>query len=67
VEELSKKCEVYWFCLEEREIYINSSLSEFKGHFYSMHNIKDFVQHLRNINSRYYEHAQRRKWEGESR
>ena len=67
VENLSNYSEIYWFCLEDREVYKNTSLEKFKGHFYSMQNMKEFIKHLKNIDNRYYEIMQRRKWEGEER
>ena len=67
IENLSENCEIYWFCTEERDYYTGLSLQKFQGHFYSMHSIKEFLIHLKNINNRYYEKIQRRRWEGEER
>lgn len=60
IEDLSKDCEIWWFCFEERSSNRKTSMENFKGHFYNTTQIKEFSQHLKNISSRVYEKKQRK-------
>ena len=59
IEDLSKDCEIWWFCFEQRSSYKNTSMKDFKGHFYNTEKLEDFIKHLKNISSRVYEKRQR--------
>lgn len=59
IEDLSKDCEIWWFCFEQRSNYRNTSMKDFKGHFYNTEKLEDFIKHLKNISSRVYEKRQR--------
>ena len=59
IEDLSKDCEIWWFCFEQRSSYKNASMKDFKGHFYNTEKLEDFIKHLKNISSRVYEKRQR--------
>ncbi len=59
IEDLSKDCEIWWFCFEQRNSYKNTSMKDFKGHFYKTEKLEDFIKHLKNISSRVYEKRQR--------
>ena len=65
IERLSQNCEIYWFCFETRNYYNRTSLENFKGHFYNTRNIRDSIEHLKNIDKPYYERRERKKREGE--
>ena len=60
IEDLSKDCEIWWFCFEERSSNRKTSMENFKGHFYNTTQLREFSQHLKNISSRVYEKKQRR-------
>lgn len=60
IEDLSKDCEIWWFCFEERSSNRKTSMENFKGHFYNTTQLREFSQHLKNISSRIYEKKQRR-------
>lgn len=60
IEDLSKDCEIWWFCFEERHENRKTSMENFKGHFYNTTQLREFNQHLKNISSRVYEKKQRR-------
>lgn len=60
IEDLSKDCEIWWFCFEERFSNRKTSMENFKGHFYNTTQLREFSQHLKNISSRVYEKKQRR-------
>ena len=64
IEDLSKDCEIWWFCFEERSSNRKVSMENFKGHFYNTTQLKQFQQHLKNIKSRVYEKRQRQIREG---
>lgn len=64
IEDLSKDCEIWWFCFEERSSNRKVSMENFKGHFYNTTQLKQFQQHLKNITSRVYEKRQRQIREG---
>ena len=59
IENLSKYCEIWWFCFEKRKFHKNTSVNDFKGHFYNIEKSEDFIKHLKNISSRVYEKRQR--------
>lgn len=59
IEELSKDCEIWWFCFEQRSRYRFTSMENFKGHFYNTVKLGDFIKHLKNVSSRVYEKRQR--------
>ncbi len=58
IENLSKKCEVYWFCFNRS--WKEGELEQFKGKFFKTRNEKDIVEHLKHINSKVYERKQRK-------
>lgn len=60
IEDLSKDCEIWWFCFEERSCNRRTSMENFKGHFYNTTQLREFSQHLKNISSRIYEKKQRK-------
>ena len=64
LEDLSKDCEIWWFCFEERSSNRKVSMENFKGHFYNTTQLKQFQQHLKNITSKVYEKRQRQIREG---
>lgn len=57
IENLSQKCEVFWFCF--RKIWKKGDLEKFKGKFFRTENEKDIIEHLKHINSKVYERRQR--------
>lgn len=57
IENLSQKCEVYWFCFIEE--CLKGQLDRFKGKFFKTLSKKDIMLHLQNINSKMYEIMQR--------
>ena len=59
VVQLSKKCEVFWFCFEMNPCSV-SDLSDFSGKFYKTTSEEDICKHLKNIKSISYEREQRR-------
>ena len=59
IDDLSKDCEIWWFCFEQRNNYRNTSMKDFKGHFYNTEKLEDVIKHLKNISSRVYEKRQR--------
>lgn len=59
IEDLSKDCEIWWFCFEQRNYYRSTSVENFKGHFYNTAKLEDFIKHLKNVRSRAYEKRQR--------
>ncbi len=59
IEDLSKDCEIWWFCFEQRSHYRSTSMENFKGHFYNTAKLEDFIKHLKNVSSRVYEKKQR--------
>lgn len=61
VENLSQKCEVYWFCF--RDIWRKGDLENFKGKFFKTLSEKDILEHLKHINSKVYERKQRESGE----
>lgn len=60
IEDLSKDCEIWWFCFEERSSNRKTSMENFRGHFYNTTQLREFSQHLKNISSRVYEKKQRK-------
>ncbi len=59
IEDLSKDCEIWWFCFEQRNKYRSTSMQNFKGHFYNTAKLEDFIKHLNHVSSRVYEKRQR--------
>lgn len=57
IENLSQKCEVYWFCFIKE--CLKGALDRFKGKFFKTLSEKDIMLHLQNINSKMYEKMQR--------
>jgi hypothetical protein len=61
VENLSKHCEVYWFCY--RNEFRKEDLIDFKGKFFKTQSEKDIIKHLQKIDSKVYEKKQRESGE----
>lgn len=57
IENLSQKCEVYWFCFVKE--CLEGQLDSFKGKFFRTLSEKNIMLHLQNINSKMYEKMQR--------
>ena len=64
VENLSTKCEVYWFCF--REWWRPNDLQNFRGKFFKTLSEKDIMSHLLNIDRKIYEKKQRESNEYET-
>ena len=62
IENLSKKCKVYWFCFYIFG-WLKEDLDEYKGQFFRTRSENDIIKHLKKMDSKSYSDMQRRSGE----